>query len=185
MLIIGNFADNKTIHLTGNSRPLFSRSLSARQVMVVVICKGRETMKRIFCGICLTLLLSSHVLAQDANAVKVDVLAKTSSSWDGGTLPDYPKGKPEITILRITIPPKVQLPLHEHPVINAGILLRGELTVVTEDKKTLHLKAGDAIVEVVNKWHYGINEGNEPAEIIVFYAGIQSAPITIKKTITK
>ncbi|MDY6854635.1 MAG: cupin domain-containing protein [Thermodesulfobacteriota bacterium] len=100
-------------------------------------------------------------------------------------MPFYAKGKPEVTILRITIPPKVQLPLHKHTVINAGVLLKGELTVVTEDKKTLHLKAGDSIVEVVNKWHYGKNAGNEPAEIIVFYAGILGTPITIKETIKK
>ena len=138
-------------------------------------------MKKLFCGICLTLLLSSNVWAQDVNTVTVDVLAKTSSSWDGRNLPDYAKSKPEITILRITIPQGVQLPLHKHPVINAGILLKGDLTVVTEDNKTLHLKAGDSIVEVVNKWHYGKNEGNKPAEIIVFYAGIPDTPITIKK----
>lgn len=140
-------------------------------------------MKRLLCGICLTLLFSSPVWAREVNPVNVDVLAKTSSSWDGETLPDFAKGKPEITILRITIPPKAQLPLHKHPVINAGLLLRGELTVETEDKKILHLKAGDSIVEVVEKWHSGKNEGNEPAEIIVFYAGIQGEPITIKEAI--
>jgi len=129
----------------------------------------------------LTLLLTCNVWAQDANAVKVDVLAKTSSSWDGSALPDYAKGKPEITILRITIPQGVTLPLHEHPVINAGVLLKGELTVITEEDKILHLKAGDSIIEVVNKWHYGKNEGNIPAEIIVFYAGTPGTPITIKK----
>ena len=143
-------------------------------------------MKKLFFGMCLALLLSSHAWAQDANNVKVDVLAKASSSWDGEVLPDYGKGRPEVTILRITIPSKTKLPLHKHPVINAGVLLKGELTVVTEDKKTLHLRAGDPIVEVVNKWHYGINEGNEPAEIIVFYAGIKDSPITIKyETIKK
>jgi quercetin dioxygenase-like cupin family protein len=45
----------------------------------------------------------------------------------------------------------------------------------------LYLKAGDLIVEVVNKWHYGKNEGNKPAENIVFYAGILDKPITVKK----
>ncbi len=137
--------------------------------------------KKSLCGICLIILLTSNVWAQEANTVKVEVLAKTSASWDGRDLPNYAKGKPEITILRIQIPPKVQLPLHEHPVINAGVLLKGELTVVTKNKETLHLKAGDSIVEVVGKWHYGKNEGNEPAEIIVFYAGVQDTPITIKK----
>jgi quercetin dioxygenase-like cupin family protein len=140
-------------------------------------------MKRIFCGICLTLLLSSHVWAGDGygKTITVDVLAKTSSSWDGGALPNYSTGTPEVTILRIMIPPKVQLPLHKHPVINAGVLLKGELTVVREDGKTLHLKAGDSIVELVNKWHYGKNEGDEPAEIIIVYSGVQGTPITIKK----
>jgi quercetin dioxygenase-like cupin family protein len=61
------------------------------------------------------------------------------------------------------------------------VLLSGELTVVTKGGKTLHLKAGDPIVEVVNTWHYGKNESNKPAEIIVFYAGISDMPITIKK----
>ena len=142
---------------------------------------GGEIMKRLLCGICLILCLAGNVWAQEENAINVDVLTKAVASWDGTTLPNYPEGKPEITILRIKIPPKVQLPMHEHPVINAGVLLRGELTVVTEDNETLHLKAGDPIVEVVNKWHYGKNEGNETAEIIVFYAGVQGSPITIHK----
>ena len=114
------------------------------------------------------------------NNVAVETLAKSSTSWDGQTLPGYPKGKPEITILRIKIPSGAILPMHYHPVINAGVLLSGELTVVAKDKKTLHLKAGDSIVEVVNKAHYGKNEGSKTAEIIVFYAGIIGKPITVK-----
>lgn len=127
------------------------------------------------------LLLPSYGWALDASGVTVNVLAKTSSSWNGATLPVYATGQPEITILRIVIPPKIKLPLHQHPVINAGVLLKGELTVFTEDNKTLHLKAGDSIVEVVNTWHYGINEGKVPAEIIVFYAGTMNQQVTIKK----
>ncbi len=138
-------------------------------------------MKKLFYGICLTLFITSQVSAQEVKAVTVDVLVKTSSSWAGGNLPDYSKGKPEVTILRIVIPPKTELPLHKHPVINAGVLLKGELTVITKDKERLHLNAGDSIVEVVNTWHYGKNEGNEPAEIIVFYAGIKGTPITVKE----
>ena len=138
-------------------------------------------MKKLTYGICFVVLLSSNVLAADVNGVQVDVLAKTSLSWDGSHLPAYPKGTPEVTILRIKIPPGVQLPLHKHSVINAGVLLKGELTVVTEDNRTLHLKTGESIVEVVNKWHYGKNEGNETAEIIVFYAGALDTPISIEK----
>jgi len=137
-------------------------------------------MTKACCAISLTLLLSSHVWAHDTDAVKVEVLAKTGLSWDGEALPEYAKGRPEITILRITVAPKTRLSLHKHPVINAGVLIKGELTVVMDDNKTRHLKAGDAIVEIVDKWHYGKNEGSEPAEIIVFYAGIKGKPLTIE-----
>ena len=142
-------------------------------------------MKTTLWSICLILLFTFNILAQDSNSIKTEVLAKTSSSWDGSELISYGKGKPEITILKITIPPKAKLPEHKHPVINAGVLLKGELTVVTDEGKTLHLKAGDSIVEVVNKWHHGENDGNVPAEIIVFYAGTVGTPITLKKDSSK
>jgi quercetin dioxygenase-like cupin family protein len=106
-------------------------------------------------------------------------LVKTSRSWNGELLPAYPEGQPEITILRISIPAGTRLDKHNHPVINGGVLLSGQLTVVTTDGKTLHLKAGDPVVEVVNTLHYGINQGKIPAEIIVFYAGIVEKPITV------
>jgi quercetin dioxygenase-like cupin family protein len=109
----------------------------------------------------------------------VKELVKTSQSWNGEFLPAYPEGQPEITILRISIPAGTQLDTHSHPVINAGVLISGQLTVVTTAGKTMNLKAGDPIVEVVNTLHYGINQGKVPAEIIVFYAGVIDKPITV------
>lgn len=136
-------------------------------------------MKTTLYGICFILLMSNSILPQELNKVNTKVLIKTRSSWDGSALPSYPKGKPEITILEITIPPKTMLPVHKHPEINAGVLLAGELTVKTQSGKVLYLKAGDPIVETVNTWHYGENDGNKPAKIIVFYAGINGKPLTI------
>lgn len=145
-------------------------------------------MRKLSCIICLILLLSGCVHTGSdlkIDDLKTDILVKSGSSWDGAALPGYPDQKPEITILRITIPAGAQLPLHKHPVINAGVLVSGELTVITKDNKTLHLKAGDPIVEVVDTWHYGKNEGDKPAEIIVFYAGTPDAPITVKEGASK
>jgi len=146
----------------------------------MILPKGLS-MKKLSYGICFALLFSCNVWAADLNAIQIETLAKTNLSWDGSHLPSYSHGTPEVTILRIKIPPGAQLPLHTHPEINAGVLLSGELTVVTEDNRFLHLKAGESIVEVVNKWHYGKNESQEIAEIIVFYAGAVDMPITIKK----
>jgi quercetin dioxygenase-like cupin family protein len=137
-------------------------------------------MKKYFIGL-FVLLLSNALWSQESNEIQVTTVSKSTVSWDGNKLPNYKQGTPEITILKITIPPGAQLPLHQHPVINAGVLLSGELTVITEKNKILLLKAGESIVEVVDTWHYGKNEGNTPAEILVFYAGVQGEPITIQK----
>ncbi len=108
-------------------------------------------------------------------------LIETTKSWNGKALPQYPKGKPKVTILKITIPPHSRLNIHKHPVINAGVLTKGELTVVDEENNTLQLKAGDALVELVNSCHFGENNGDSPAEIIVFYAGTDALPITVEE----
>jgi quercetin dioxygenase-like cupin family protein len=113
--------------------------------------------------------------------IEVTTLAKTTESWNGTQLPKYLDGNAEITILKIIIPPKTKLPLHKHPEINAGVLLKGSLRVISTDNDTLNLKAGEPIIELVNTWHYGENLGTEPAEIIVFYAGVEGTPITVLK----
>ena len=114
-------------------------------------------------------------------SVVVEELVKTARSWDGAFLPAYPQGQPEVTIVRVNIPAGVRLDMHSHPVINAGVLVSGQLTVVTADGNTLHLKAGDPIVEVVNTLHYGINEGTAPATIVVLYAGAVGTRISNAK----
>lgn len=113
--------------------------------------------------------------------IVVEELIKTSRSWDGELLPAYPEGRPEITIRKFSIPPGARLEAHLHPVINAGVLISGQLTVKTLEGKTLHLNAGDPIVELVNTFHFGVNPGKVPAEIIVVYAGTADTPITVIK----
>ncbi|MGI9495279.1 MAG: cupin domain-containing protein [Mariniblastus sp.] len=113
--------------------------------------------------------------------IEIKELVKSTESWNGKLLPAYPKGQPEVTILKITVPPKTKLAMHRHPYINAGVLLKGELNVVTDDHRKLKLKAGDSIVEIVNQLHFGENAMDEPAEIIVFYAGVKDRPVTIKQ----
>ena len=77
-------------------------------------------------AIVLTLLFTTATWAHDAGTgIHVDELVKTTASWNGALLPAYDQGTPEVTILKITIAPKTELPMHEHPVINAGVLLKG------------------------------------------------------------
>ena len=138
-------------------------------------------MVRLLTTLLLLVFLSTPVCALEKPGVVVKTLAKGSASWEGTSLPAYPQGQPQVTILRISIPPGTTLPMHKHSVINAGVLISGALTVITEKNQTLRLKAGDSIIEVVDKWHYGRNEGTETADIIVFYAGTAELPLTVKR----
>lgn len=113
-----------------------------------------------------------------------ELLTESFLSWNGDSLPDYPAGKPKISIVKVTIPPLSELPHHYHPVINAGVLLKGELTVIDVKGNVLEMKAGDPIIEVVNTIHYGKNNGDVPAEILVFYAGAEGMEIVIKDTVS-
>jgi quercetin dioxygenase-like cupin family protein len=117
--------------------------------------------------------------AANKKEISAEVLSKTTTSWNGATLTDYPDGQPEITILKVIIPPKATLHWHKHPVINAGYVAKGQLKVETESNDVLNLKQGDTIVELIDTWHRGINETKNPVELIVFYAGVVGSPLSI------
>ena len=118
---------------------------------------------------------------QNLSEIKVTQILKAAKQWDGSPLPPYPSKNPEITILSYEIPPGIRLPMHKHPVINAGVVLQGKLTVITKDGKQLILNSGDSIVELVDKLHYGVNQGVLPVKLIMFYAGEVGVPLVIKE----
>ena len=138
-------------------------------------------MKKLILSLSLAFLFLCSCKSIQQKSIQFTTLAKTSKSWNGKLLPMYPLEQPEVTMIKVTIPGKTKLDWHKHPNINAGVLLKGELTVISEHNDTLRLKAGDPIVELVDTWHYGANEKNNPAEIIVFYAGTKDSPLSIKK----
>ncbi len=119
--------------------------------------------------------------AQNSGEVKVKQILKATKEWDGTPLPPYPSQNPEITILSYEIPPGTRLPMHKHPVINAGVVLQGQLTVIAKDGKELILNEGDSIVELVDKWHYGRNTGTVPVKLIMFYVGQVGVPLVIRE----
>lgn len=142
-------------------------------------------MKHLISVLLIALSLPSLALpeqaAQNSGEVKVKQILKATKEWDGTPLPPYPSQNPEITILSYEIPPGTRLPMHKHPVINAGVVLQGQLTVMAKDGKELILNEGDSIVELVDKWHYGRNTGTEPVKLIMFYVGQVGIPLVIRE----
>ena len=114
-----------------------------------------------------------------SSGVQIETLLKSSKQRNGKLLPKYPKSKPEITVLKITIPPNTVLPPHTHPVINSGVILEGILELTDKDGTKQIFKKDDAFNEVVNIIHTGKVIGESPVVVIVFYAGTKKSPLTV------
>ncbi len=122
-----------------------------------------------------------HSGAHYNEKVQVENVLQSSKSWDGGMLPEYPAGQPETQVLKITIPGRMRLPLHYHPVINTAVMIQGHLRVTTENGVSKEFKAGDVLNEAVNTRHFGENIGDEPVVLYVFYVNVEGGePITVR-----
>ena len=118
---------------------------------------------------------------QEHPGVVTDLVIRSGSDWTGSTLPSYLTSAPEIAVMKFTIPPQTALPIHKHPAINAAYVINGEITVIQEGGIQRTFKQGDVIIEMVEKWHHGINQGTVPVELVVFYATTKDLPLAIKQ----
>jgi len=132
---------------------------------------------------CSCLVIAGMLFLGSASAdetVQTEVLSRSSASWDGTPYQSYPSGTPELTVLKITIPPHATLPWHTHPMPNAGYVLSGVLTVEKKQSGlTKTLTAGQVLPEMVGGVHRGTT-GAEGAVLIVFYAGTGGMPLSQK-----
>jgi quercetin dioxygenase-like cupin family protein len=137
--------------------------------------------------IALTVIIAAASLSNayaQAGAAKVEpaqreVLLQADQSWNGQPYTQYPKGRPELTMLKVTLAPHTVLPWHTHPFPNAGYVLSGTLTL--HDKasgKTRVVHQGEAFAESVDDVHRG-EAGDEPAVLLITYAGIPGVPTSI------
>ena len=114
------------------------------------------------------------------NAVQTTELIRTSQSWDGAELPDYLTGRPEVVAIKYEIPAGQKLGWHHHPVMNHGILVQGELTIVSLDGKEKVVHEGEAVVEMVGTIHHGENRGMKPVVLYMFYLSQPDLPLSVQ-----
>ena len=107
-------------------------------------------------------------------------LFRTSQSWDGAMLPDYPQGRPELVAMRYVIPQGRKLEWHHHDVINHGVLVQGELIIVAQDGTEKVVHEGEAIVEMVGTVHHGENRGTKPVILYMFYLSQKGVPLSVQ-----
>ena len=111
--------------------------------------------------------------------VETTELFRTSQSWDGAELPDYPQGRPELVAVKYVIPQGRKLGWHHHEVINHGVLVQGELTIVALDGTEKVVHEGEAIVEMVGTVHHGENRGSKDVVLYMFYLSQQGLPLSV------
>jgi quercetin dioxygenase-like cupin family protein len=128
-----------------------------------------------------SLWLIPAVLGAGEPRIEVQQILQTTQSWDGKNYQGYPTGQPQLTVLRITIPPNTALHWHHHPVISVGYVLSGHLTIEKQDTgERMVVHAGQTVAETVQTTHRGFTT-DEPVELVVFYAGEVGRPITINE----
>ena len=111
--------------------------------------------------------------------VQVEQVLQTTGSWYGSRYTGYPSGQPQVTVLKITIPPHTTLHWHRHPMISAAYVLSGRLTVEKRDTgERKVVNAGEALAETVQTTHRGFTT-DEAVELIVFYAGRVDMPVSV------
>lgn len=116
--------------------------------------------------------------ANEGGEETVEIILQTGSSWNGSVLPEYPEGAPEMTLLRIVIPPGAIIDTHKHPMINVAYVVSGQLTIEASDGREQIVNAGEAVAELVEQWHGGRNDGDEKVVLLVFYAGVEGMALS-------
>ena len=107
-------------------------------------------------------------------------LIRTSQSWDGVELPDYPQGRPELVAVKYVFPAGKKLGWHHHVAMNYGVLVQGELTIIGQDGKEKVVHEGEAVVEMVNTIHHGENRGNKDVILYMFYLSQKDLPLAVQ-----
>lgn len=141
-----------------------------------------KTFKHCWVSLVISAITSVGISVQasaDEPKIVAEVLAKSTTDWRGVKLPPYSEGQPEVTIARVTIPAGMALPLHKHPYMTGGVIVQGTIEVRTDSGDTHIVRAGDAVIELVNQAHGGANIGDEDAVILVVYAGVEGQPVTV------
>ncbi|MEN8617843.1 cupin domain-containing protein [Shewanella baltica] len=131
-----------------------------------------------FCLVFLITPFTTSAQNTDTAGINVEKLLETEQSWDGVVYKEYPKGTPQLSVLRITVAPNTSLAWHEHPIPNAAYVLSGILTVEkrsTGEKRVL--TAGEVLPEMVGSAHRGYT-GKEGVTLVVFYAGQKELPLS-------
>ena len=127
------------------------------------------------------LFLAILCVTNSTYSAEKETILKTTKTWDNNEYKKLKIKKPEVTVLKIVIGVGESLPMHKHDLVNIAYVKKGTLTVITDKGDEITLHEGESLPELIGKYHYGKNTGNEPIELIVFYLGEKGTPLSVNK----
>ena len=110
--------------------------------------------------------------------VVVETLITATKSWNGDSY-DYPRGKAQMTLQRITAQPGFKTPLHFHSQPGVAYVVKGNLSCGTTDGQALNVAPGESFAAPQDTVHYCKSVGNEAALVFVASAGVEGKEVTV------
>jgi len=127
------------------------------------------------------MLVAWPVFAGDYDTgVKSNLLIKSTTASNGQKVEYLKTENAEVTVMTVEIAPGRETGWHLHSVPVYAYIIAGKLMVEMEGGKQYEFKEGQAIIEVMNTPHNGINIGDVPVKLIAFYTGEQGMSIVKK-----
>ena len=145
-----------------NGQKIYSKQLLLRILFFsVLICSG------------------AIARAQYANGIVVEKLLTTDTTAVGQKIMYPCFGEPEVTMLKITIPPGKSTGWHKHSFPVFSYIIQGTLTVELENHRVIQCKENTTYAEMVNTYHNGSNREDSDLVVIAIYLGVKREMLSI------
>ena len=130
-------------------------------------------------------LLAPVAANADSNGIAIKEMLSTTQTVAGQPI-EVPEN-PKLNVSTYTIAPGAKLPIHKHPYPRYAYVLSGTIDVILVDThQTLHFKQGDFFAEIIDGWHFGVNNGSVPVKLLVIDQVPQNVESnTVKQDISK
>jgi quercetin dioxygenase-like cupin family protein len=137
-------------------------------------------MNKYFLTLILLAFLSLTARSQYSGLIIKELLhTDTTSIGQKITYPEF--NDPEVTMLKITIPPGKSTGWHKHNIPVFAYVVKGTLTVELEDHRIMKFKEESTFAEMRETYHNGTNMEDSDLVLIAIYMGGKGQKLSIMK----
>ncbi|MGE0195945.1 MAG: cupin domain-containing protein [Methylocystis sp.] len=120
-------------------------------------------------------------VAEERASAEIDTEIARATKTAAGRPITLPQGPLEVVASIYTLAPGARLPEHKHPFQRYAYVLQGELMVQQADSGSRVYRAGEFVIESVDRWHFGATVGDVPVKLLV----IDQSPPGVETTVNR